>query len=340
MLKIVGDINFTDGFFDTGFGIGSAILNGENPFKHIERHSKDFWIGNFECVCATTSNKKGIYKKQFIISPKCLCHLKHLDLYSVANNHVMQHGDIAYREMLDYLKREQIYYVGSDKHRYSIIEHQNKKIAVFSFSMRPENFAERPLYWSQPECIEIKNEIAKLKECDFKMLYVHWGNEFINYPYSDQKQFAHFLIDIGFDLIIGVHPHVLQGYEVYNGKYIFYSLGNFVFNMPWEPTKYSVIVNVDFREELPNVSWEYVKIGRDSFPACIEDKEVPETFHFDNLNSLLSKTEENERYYSNVFRCMRNYRKANYCDILRNIYKFKFSDIQQILCDFVKRKLN
>ena len=107
---------------------------------------------------------------------------------------------------------------------------------------RPENFSETPLYWSMPEYSEIEEEIEKLSGCDFRIAYVHWGNEFINYPYVDQKNLAHLMIDKGADIIIGMHPHVLQGFEVYKGKYIFYSLGNFVFNMPWTPTKYAELL--------------------------------------------------------------------------------------------------
>lgn len=80
MLKIVGDINFTDGFFDTGFGVGSAIKRGLNPFDKLERNDADVWIGNFECVCSDSSHKNGIYKKQFIISPETISGISHLVL--------------------------------------------------------------------------------------------------------------------------------------------------------------------------------------------------------------------------------------------------------------------
>jgi len=74
MLKIVGDINFSDGFFDTGFGVGSRIKKGLNPFEYINRSSEDMWIGNCECVISDLSNKKGIYSNQFRISPSSLSH--------------------------------------------------------------------------------------------------------------------------------------------------------------------------------------------------------------------------------------------------------------------------
>ena len=62
MINIVGDVNFTDGFFDTGFGIGSSIAKNADPFKHIIRSKNDVWLGNMECVLSDISNKNGIYK--------------------------------------------------------------------------------------------------------------------------------------------------------------------------------------------------------------------------------------------------------------------------------------
>lgn len=72
MLNLIGDINFTDGFFDTGFGVGTSLLNGGNPFYKINHLQSDYWIGNFECVASTVSNKKGIYSKQFNILPNVI----------------------------------------------------------------------------------------------------------------------------------------------------------------------------------------------------------------------------------------------------------------------------
>ena len=57
----------------------------------------------------------------------------------------------------------------------------------------------------------------------------HWGIEGDHYPNSYQQQMAHQVIDWGADVLIGSHPHVLQGVELYNGKVICYSLGNFCF---------------------------------------------------------------------------------------------------------------
>ena len=74
-------------------------------------------------------------------------------------------------------------------------------------------------------------QIQKAEEsCDFTVVYVHWGIEKNTQPEEYQKTLARQYIDAGADAVIGAHPHVLQGIEFYQGKPIFYSLGNFIFS--------------------------------------------------------------------------------------------------------------
>lgn len=335
MLRIVGDCNFADGFFDMGFGTGTLIKNGSDPFHYIKGNAKDdFWIGNFECVCSGVSARYGTEARQFIIAPDVCNHINHLDLYGVANNHVMQHGAEAYLQMVDYIGSKGVLYAGSLDKPTIVFDHQGKKVAITIFNQRPENFTSPPLYWAMPEYEDVRTELKKYENCDYRIVYVHWGIEFINYPYIDQKQFAHFLVDSGTDLVIGMHPHVMQGFEVYKGKHIFYSLGNCVFNMPWEPTKYSLQVNVDLTSN--EVSYKYLHIGKDFFPRYVEN--VPEHYSMEYLNSLLNISQDNEIYFAKAARCLYQYRKANRKDILKNAWRLKFSDLFSVATDFVKRK--
>ena len=137
--------------------------------------------------------------------------------------------------------------------------------------LRIDDFTDIPSYWHNPEYKEVEVELKALPEDAFKVLYIHWGNEYINRPSAVQKKFAHWLIDAGFDLIIGMHPHVLQGYEMYKGKYIFYSLGNCVFEMAWEPTTIGAIVKFDLDTRRPKV--EYIRIGKDCTPVVVVESQ-------------------------------------------------------------------
>ena len=115
MIKIVGDINLTDSYFDVGFGIGSQLQQGFDPFFRVPRQPEDCWIGNYEGVASEASNQTGFAARQFRISPEYLNHLKHFDLYGLANNHAMQHGDRAYSRTFDYLSSKGCKCFGSNE---------------------------------------------------------------------------------------------------------------------------------------------------------------------------------------------------------------------------------
>ena len=330
MLRIFGDMDLSDGYFDRGIGVGSKLKNGEDPLGLLSRDDNDFWIGNFECVCSNVK-ETGV---PFIINPEHLQHFRHCNLYGVANNHVMQHGDSAYRELLKYLDSENILYAGSDERRSVRFQHHGKNIGLIAFSQRPDNFTSSPLYWHLPELIEIEDEIKKLSPCDYRIAFIHWGYEFINYPNIDQKALAHWLVDKGIDLVVGMHPHVMQGTEIYRGKHIFYSLGNCVFNMPWEPTKYGLTLNVDLEGE-PKVDYEYVKINN-CFPQKVQN--VPEKYSMKYLNFLLTINEENEKYFSKAHLCYLQYRKVNRKDILFNFLKIGPKASFDIIRNFIAPK--
>ncbi len=339
MIHLAGDINLTDGFFDTGFGVGTSLMKRNNPYVHLDREAEDVWVGNFEGVCASSSDKEGIYKRQFLIAPQYLAHIKHFDYYGVANNHVMQHGQVAYREMLRNLSELGCGIFGDNIRKSVTFEHQNKKVSILGFSVRTENFSKEPLYWYCPEYIEIQEEYQKISDSDFKIVYIHWGNEFIDRPYEEQKRFAHWLVDLGFDLIVGMHPHLLQGFECYKDKYIFYSIGNFVFNMVWEPLRYSVLINVDQEKSDPSISYSYIYIGDDFFPKQVEECHVPKIYRFEYLNTLLCDIVANESYYDMVFQRMRKYRRNNWKNFIGNISHFKFKDIHALVRDFIYRRI-
>lgn len=78
--------------------------------------------------------------------------------------------------------------------------------------------------------VEQQVELSKKKYPNYKIIiFVHWNYEFEIYPLPADRQFSHHLIDLGVDAIFGHHPHIMNGYEVYKNKPIFYSLGNFYF---------------------------------------------------------------------------------------------------------------
>lgn len=103
------------------------------------------------------------------------------------------------------------------------------------------------------------------KERFLPIVYTHWGDEYATSSAPRQRSYAHSFIDAGAEIVIGSHPHVVQEHEIYRGKHIFYSLGNFVFDQYWnKAVRSGLLLRITFKkngvsavEELP------ISLGRD-----------------------------------------------------------------------------
>lgn len=338
MILFTGDINLTDWIFNVGFGIGTNIGRGLNPLKYLERNKEDLWVGNFEGVASTISVRKGIHSKAFRIKPEALKTIPHMDYYGFANNHAMEHGSEAYYDTVKALEGYGATVFGTREKKTVLFEHQGKNISLTGMCLRIEAFKEEPLYWHNPEYKDIKKEIDSLPEDAYRILFVHWGNEYINRPSAAQKKFAHWLIDAGFDLIIGMHPHVLQGFEDYNGGRIYYSLGNCVFDMPSEQCTIGALVCLDFSNGKPFYSEKYLRIDKDCCPHVVEESEIPQQWHFDYLNDRLRIDDNSEEYHMEIEKGYKVYQQANRRQLLLSAFGHpKF--FAAVLMDFVKRKI-
>jgi poly-gamma-glutamate synthesis protein (capsule biosynthesis protein) len=220
---------------------GKLIKNGQNPFQYFDALFKraDIKIGNLEC---TVSLKGTAEEKPFTFraNPRVIPVLKkHFTAVSVANNHSGDFGALAFADMLDNLDQGKMPYIGGGHnlraaHQPFIIEVKGKRIAILAYNeFFPRSFEALPdragIAWSDDDFVKHDIQQAKLK-ADLVIVYPHWGWEHEKMSSARQQYLAHLMIDSGADVIVGGHPHVTQNIEMYQGKPIFYSLGNFVFN--------------------------------------------------------------------------------------------------------------
>lgn len=338
MIVFTGDINLTDWMFNVGFGIGTNIKKGLDPLKYIDRNKNDLWIGNFEGVASDLSTHSGIYGEAFRINPDALKNIRHMDVYGLANNHAMEHGSEAYVNTVKALESYGSKVFGLKERKSCTFQHRGKIISITGICLRIEAMKEEPLYWHNPEYKEIEAEIATLSKDIFKILYVHWGNEYINRPSSAQKKFAHWLLDAGFDLIIGMHPHVLQGYEDYKGKRIYYSLGNCVFDMPSEQCKIGALVGLDFVNGNPKYSEQYLHIDNECCPRVVSESEIPECWRFNFLNERLKIDDNSEEYHQEMKSSYLVYRRANRLQLIKSAFRHPICFIS-IFRDFIDRRI-
>lgn len=339
MVYFTGDICLCDKAFDIGFGAGSMIAQGKiKPFSHLEKKEGDVWVGNFEGVVSDVTCRENYTRDSFRIGTDTFGKCDSIiDYWGIANNHVMEHGGEAYLQMAEFLGIQSKGVFGSNERRTVCFEHQGKIVAVTGFSLRAEEEKHKPLYWNLPELSDIREECERFADADYRVAYIHWGVEYVTRPSVGQVRLAHWLVDTGYDLVVGMHPHVLQGYEVYKGKYIFYSLGNTIFNMNYSPCRYGAIVNFD--PETAEVSYKYIYINDMFCPEYSEEVNVPERLRFKTLYQTVGKEQNIEKYITSFNSGLKAYRKSNNREIIRNIGKFQPKVFVQIFTGFIKRRM-
>ena len=139
---------------------------------------------------------------------------------TLANNHSQDYGQTGYDDTIAALDAEGVQSFGYDRIAY--LDVKGVKVALIG-SYFPEDSAENTK--------EMTDNIAaaRAEGAQLVIVYVHWGQEH-EYDITEGQQTAgRAAIDAGADLVVGSHPHVVQGWEVYQGRYIVYSLGNFCF---------------------------------------------------------------------------------------------------------------
>ncbi|MBT4121239.1 MAG: CapA family protein [Candidatus Magasanikbacteria bacterium] len=234
----------------------------------------DLRIGNLEGAITnfkSISNGTGGSRFFFTFSPEFLEPLaKYFDVFSLANNHTLNFGYNGLKQTRDYLGEQGISYFGdpeNDPENLSfIIEKNNIRVGMIGYhDLVVGGFDDTIL------------EIERIRPLvDYLVVIPHWGTEYITDKVNNSvKTKAHTIIDSGADVIIGTHPHVIQPIEEYNGKMIFYSLGNFIFDQYFSTDTQQGLNVAIFLEKGDNIEVEYnilpIVINNDSQPALSED---------------------------------------------------------------------
>ena len=148
-----------------------------------------------------------------------------VEVVSLANNHTHDYGTEGMKQTKKALEEAEIGYFIGDKIEYRQIN--GIKLAFIG-----------EVGWDKSKATKerIKKRIQEAKsKADLVFIMFHWGIEREYYPNDIQKELAYFCIDEGVELVLGSHPHVIQGIETYKGKNIVYSLGNFSFGANKNP---------------------------------------------------------------------------------------------------------
>lgn len=233
-----------------------ALTWGFERVKAVTRAS-DLFVVNLECPFTDKGTK--LQKNfNFRARPELVAGLEAggVDVVSLANNHLMDYGPEGLFDTLTVLDTAKIARFGAgrslaDARAPALVEVQGVKLAFLGyFFLGDRNIEPKEVIASEStpgvaghfsDTAELKKMLtadvrAAKKKADHVIPLFHWGREGKGTPEPYQVELAHAAIDAGASAVIGSHPHVLQGIELYKDRPVVYSLGNFVFGGNWNPT--------------------------------------------------------------------------------------------------------
>ncbi|MEE0343334.1 MAG: CapA family protein, partial [Eggerthellaceae bacterium] len=226
-ISFAGDCTLgTDSSFDPSTSFNAVYNDADDPAYFMKNvasifGSDDYTIVNME---GTLTESESRQDKTFAFKGPAeyteILKSGNIEAASLANNHSHDYGDQSYDDTIAALDDAGIVNFGYDRIAYADVK--GVKVAMIGTYMLAEG-------------LDIKDEMvanintAKNEGAQIIIVFTHWGIEKETVPGADQVELGHAAIDAGATIVVGSHPHVIQGYEKYNGRYIVYSLGNFCF---------------------------------------------------------------------------------------------------------------
>lgn len=225
-ISSMGDCTLgTDENFDQSTSLNAYYNNygADYFFKNVRSilEADDLSIVNFEGTLTDETNRAD---KTFAFKAPAeyasILSGSSVEAANVANNHSKDYGSKSLEDTLTNLSNAGITPFGYED--IAVLDIKGIKVGLTGIYELAEH---------EKKSTQVKENIQALKDAGAQIIIVnfHWGIEKEYTPNATQKTLAHLAIDEGADLVIGHHPHVLEGIEKYNGKYIAYSLGNFCF---------------------------------------------------------------------------------------------------------------
>jgi gamma-polyglutamate biosynthesis protein CapA len=359
-----GDVAFT-GYFAKNLELNKRIF--DKPLNSYLRKN-NFNVVNFEGpICISNKIKtKGI---PVINSSNACEYLKdnNITICNLANNHIMDCGVEGLKNTIDILNENDMSYFGAgitneDYSNVLYLSSGDIKLALIAVNQyyKLSNSDYNDFLFSTKHDALIKKKIDEARNnADWVILNYHGYEEYTYQPFPYKRQILKRYLQYGVDAIIGHHPHVIQGWEKINNKYIFYSLGNFIFDIPQHTmrpgTDSTILLNLHFTKEELKFDINVINIDRDSGTLSIvddnianknfyeiignNDKEWKKDCHrllFIDSDKMLSRNLDKSnpiikylKYYNRLFRLLKRYYhgKEAYRPILKAALAYKISNL-------------
>ena len=239
-LSFAGDVHFSELVLQNYDKNGILAIVDEEMLSHMQK--SDLFMLNHEFVFSNRGEPMEDKEYTLKNDPKYVKILQELgtDVVGIANNHILDFGQEAFLDTLDTLDGANIPYAGGGRNLSEASAPVVQTINGQTFAIFAATRVSPSANWyagkNHPGILQTYDATTLNKEIedangkyDHVIVFVHWGVERVEIPEDYQRSLAKGYIDAGADLIIGAHPHVLQGFEYYKGVPICYSLGNYLF---------------------------------------------------------------------------------------------------------------
>ncbi|MGH7689957.1 MAG: CapA family protein [Gemmatimonadaceae bacterium] len=244
----VGDLQLGDSPTCVGFGFASRygpdalldVLDDVTPTLA----GADLVFGNLEVPLSTRGRRSGsLSSLQLRGDPEYASALRAagFTVLNVANNHAVQHGVEVFHDSVNAVQRAGIAVCGvRGSAPWSsapvTISSAGRRVGMLGYCLRPRQYGQEAPPYAEGTPEGMRSDIERLRsESDAVVVSLHWGEEFVSIPSTDEAQLARSLVDAGASVILGHHPHVVRPVEAYGDGLIAYSLGNLVGDMIWYP---------------------------------------------------------------------------------------------------------
>ena len=223
--------------------------------------NSDYRIFNLECSLVNTESPIHKCGSNLRAEVSTATGIKAIgvDLLTLANNHIMDHGNAGLESTISVLEKENISFLGAGKNlevaeKPFVISVKNKKIGVYACAEHEFSITEGDIPGANPfDPLESFDHVVCLKsDCDYVIVLYHGGKEHYCYPSPMLQRVCQKFVEKGADLVVCQHSHCIGCEEKYKGGTIVYGQGNFIFdshNNPMSDSSLLIKINDDFKIE-------------------------------------------------------------------------------------------
>ena len=272
--------------------VAAQIDKAGNPLLPFQKladilSTTDFNFGNLESPFSGQPEYGSTGSFVFNTPPQNIQGLQEYNfkVLNLANNHALDMGARGLSYTRAYLSERGILSIGTGENQAeawkpAVVEYNGVRVGFIgaSYASLNDNGKTKNDYVARIEdTTHLTEAIAAAKaQADFVVVTIHAGTEYVRKPNAAQVTFAHTAIEAGADIVIGSHPHWVQQAEQYKGKYIFYSLGNFIFDQMWsQETREGLALRLTVTKTTANSDTHVVLARLELLPVKIEDYSTP-----------------------------------------------------------------